>query len=171
MVKKRCDSMKMIPTDFYSFTEIGGVGEMIYKAVRFPDYLPGFEFFAQFNDTLNSAVLFNNSASSRLNQYLNTIFGFLWENRSFCRIMLGPNGDMRFVERIKKLVDEKCSYIWREVSPQANERKYEMYNAFIINGCIGIVQKWLNGASEETPDRITDLAATIIINSVESCIA
>ena len=60
MVKKRCDSMKMIPTDFYSFTEIGGVGEMIYKAVRFPDYLPEYDasgmiqyatFRMQFSDT------------------------------------------------------------------------------------------------------------------------
>ena len=32
--------MKQIPTDFYTFTEIGGVGEMVYKAVRFPEYVP-----------------------------------------------------------------------------------------------------------------------------------
>lgn len=32
--------MKQIPTEFYTFTEIGGVGEMVYKAVRFPEYVP-----------------------------------------------------------------------------------------------------------------------------------
>ncbi|MBQ3431962.1 MAG: CGNR zinc finger domain-containing protein [Clostridia bacterium] len=31
--------MKAIPTEYYTFTEIGGVGEMIYKAVRFPEYV------------------------------------------------------------------------------------------------------------------------------------
>ena len=31
--------MKKLPVDFFSFTEIGGVGEMIYKAVRFPEYV------------------------------------------------------------------------------------------------------------------------------------
>jgi hypothetical protein len=36
--------MKRIPTDLYSFTEIGGVGEMIYKAVRFPEYLPEYDY-------------------------------------------------------------------------------------------------------------------------------
>lgn len=30
--------MKQIPTEFYSLTEICGVGEMIYKALRFPEY-------------------------------------------------------------------------------------------------------------------------------------
>lgn len=32
--------MKQIPTEHYTFTEIGGIGEMIYKAVRFPEYIP-----------------------------------------------------------------------------------------------------------------------------------
>ena len=31
--------MKELPVDFFSFTEIGGVGEMIYTAVRFPEYV------------------------------------------------------------------------------------------------------------------------------------
>ena len=32
--------MKQISTDSYTFTEIGGVGEMIYKAVQSPGYVP-----------------------------------------------------------------------------------------------------------------------------------
>ena len=35
--------MKQLPTDFFSFTEIGGVGEMIYKAVRFPECVPEYD--------------------------------------------------------------------------------------------------------------------------------
>lgn len=31
--------MKKIPKDFLTFTEIGGIGEIIYKAVRFPEYV------------------------------------------------------------------------------------------------------------------------------------
>ena len=32
--------MKQLPTEMFTITEIGGVGEMVYKAVRFPEYLP-----------------------------------------------------------------------------------------------------------------------------------
>ena len=35
--------MKYIPTEFYSITEIGGVGEMVYKAVRFPECVPEYD--------------------------------------------------------------------------------------------------------------------------------
>lgn len=32
--------MKKLPVDNLSFVEIGGVGEMIYRAIRFPEYVP-----------------------------------------------------------------------------------------------------------------------------------
>ncbi len=35
--------MKKLPVDFLSFTEIGGVGEMIYTAVRFPAYVAEYD--------------------------------------------------------------------------------------------------------------------------------
>ena len=42
--------MKQLPTDFLSFTEIGGVGEMIYTAVRFPAYV------AEYNHCVNPVI-------------------------------------------------------------------------------------------------------------------
>lgn len=35
--------MKQITTDFFSITEIGGVGKMVYKAVRFPECVRGYD--------------------------------------------------------------------------------------------------------------------------------
>lgn len=35
--------MKQLPVDFLGFTEIGGVGEMIYTAVRFPAYVAEYD--------------------------------------------------------------------------------------------------------------------------------
>ena len=35
--------MKKLPVENLGFTEIGGVGEMIYRAVRFPEYVPEYD--------------------------------------------------------------------------------------------------------------------------------
>lgn len=35
--------MKKLPAENLSFVEIGGVGEMIYRAVRFPEYIPDYD--------------------------------------------------------------------------------------------------------------------------------
>ena len=103
--------------------------------------------------------------------YLTAIFSFLGDNRDFCKIMLGPRGDMQFVEKIKSLVDERCSHIWRSSMPKADPGRAGMYNAFIINGCIGIIQKWLDEPERSGPEEISQLAATIILASVRPVIA
>ena len=35
--------MKRLPVENLGFVEIGGVGEMIYRAVRFPEYIPDYD--------------------------------------------------------------------------------------------------------------------------------
>lgn len=34
---------KQLPADYFTLTEIGGVGEMVYRAVRFPEYVPEYD--------------------------------------------------------------------------------------------------------------------------------
>ena len=102
--------------------------------------------------------------------YLHAIFSFLGENRDFCRIMLGPHGDMQIVAHVKQRVDAQCSCIWQLLAPETDPQRYAMYNAFIINGCIGLIQEWLSGRSGLTEESITELSATIILASVGPCI-
>ena len=126
------------------------------------------EFFVHFSEVLHNTIPLKES----IYPYLNAIFSVLGENRSFCKIMLGPYGDMQFVEQIKLLVSETCSHIWREAAPGADSGKFEMYNAFIINGCIGIFQKWLDDAEHGgSPEEISQLAATIIHASLRPSIS
>ena len=45
--------------------------------------------------------------------YLHAIFSFIDDNRSFCRIMLSPHGDMQFVELVKERIDRQCRFFWQ----------------------------------------------------------
>lgn len=121
------------------------------------------DFFDAFSRTLHEGVPHGEAAYHYL---LGAIFAFLEENASFCRIMLGPNGDMQFVERVKALVDDTISYFWQMKASRADPAKYEMYNVFIINGCIGLIQEWLSGESGLTEENVTALTAAIILASV-----
>lgn len=131
------------------------------------------DFLQNFVETLQGMLpLQTNAIQDIAYLYLGAVFSVLGENREFCKIMLGPNGDMQFVEQIKKLVSDTCSHIWYEAAPGADSAKFEMYNAFIINGCIGIFQKWLDGGeASETPEEISQLAATIIHASLRPSIS
>ncbi|MBR4549088.1 MAG: TetR/AcrR family transcriptional regulator C-terminal domain-containing protein [Oscillospiraceae bacterium] len=125
------------------------------------------DFFAQFDRTLSEHPV---RGSEDGYPYLHAIFSFLDENRDFCRIMLGPHGDMKFVDRVKQRVDAQCSFIWQLLAPETAPERYAMYNAFIINGCIGLIQEWLSGRSGLTEENVTELAAMVILASVGPCI-
>ena len=121
------------------------------------------DFFAQLDRTLSENPV---RGSEDGYPYLHAIFSFLGENRDFCRIMLGPHGDMKFVDRVKQRVDAQLSFIWQLLAPETERARFAMYNAFIINGCIGLIEEWLSGRSGLTEESVTELAATIILASV-----
>lgn len=124
------------------------------------------DFFRQFSQILADVP----PSEQMAYDYLRAIFTALGENRDFCRIMLGPHGDMQFVERIKLLVDERCSGFWRSAARETDEERFELYNAFIIHGCIGMIHKWLEGRVNGTPEEISRLAAAVILSSARSTI-
>ena len=127
------------------------------------------EFFAQFDAKLSETT--PKLEADEGHPYLTAIFSFLAENRDLCRIMLGRNGDMQFVERVKRLVDERCSYLWRALIPEGDTRRFKLYNAFVINGCVGLIQQLVEEKSPFTPTDIADLTATIVLESVRPCMA
>ena len=124
-------------------------------------------FFEQFDQTLRETDLTDDRQPY---PYIHAIFSFLGENRDFCRIMLVPHGDMQFVERVKNRVDAQCSAFWELLAPGNDRKRYAMYNAFIINGCVGLIQEWLGGGTGLTEDSITELTAKIVLASVGPCI-
>ena len=135
------------------------------------------DFFEQFDRTLNSEnrpalesggfSVFDGEGTP----YLHTVFSFIDDNCDFCRIMLSPHGDMEFVDQVKSMVDDTISYFWRVKGHDADPARYEMYNVFIINGCIGLIRKWLDDNDSTGPEEMAQLAAAIILASVNSCIS
>ena len=134
------------------------------------------EFFDQFDRTLseNSPALDEDGfpvLDAESAPYLHAIFSFVDENRSFCRIMLSPHGDMKFVELVKERIDRQCRFFWQLLAPGADEAQSGMYNAFLINGLIGLIREWVNDRRDLSVESISELTATLILASVGPCIA
>ena len=103
--------------------------------------------------------------------YLHAIFSFIDDNRSFCRIMLSPHGDMKFVELVKERIDRQCRFFWQLLAPGADEAQSGIYNAFLINGLIGLIREWVNDRRDLSVESISELTATLILASVGPCIS
>ena len=60
-----------------------------------------------------------------------------------CRILLGSNGDMAFVEKMKSIVETKCSRIWKDAVPEMSDQDAAALDSFLIGGVLSTVQAWV----------------------------
>ena len=106
------------------------------------------------------------------------VFQLVKENSDMVSILIGQNGDINFVNRLKDIVREKCLKDWMELfRPGAgggrqtsrssqntllDDSAFEAYYSFTVTGCIGLVQYWLDSGLKETPEQLASLVEQII---------
>ena len=118
--------------------------------------------FQEFNGILDKN--FPPGSSSSLHFVLEDIFSFLDANRKIARILLGPHGDLAFVNRMKEMVRQRLICLQTQDAPLSDS--FDYYYAFITSGCIGLIQSWLNRESPEPPDRIVSLVEKMILQGL-----
>ena len=77
-------------------------------------------------------------------------------------ILLGENGDLNFLNRLKQLIRDKCLHDWMEVFRAGNPAIFDAYFSFIVSGCVGLVQYWLKTGMKETPQQLARLTEQVI---------
>ena len=122
-------------------------------------------FFIDFNDVLNGKEL---NSSDELYPYLVEIFSFLEKNSDMCRIFFSENCDMKFFNNIKALVNDRCFTINMAASQKIDNQRAALCNAFVVNGCVGLMQRWLDDDFAETPEEISQILLNIITCGVNS---
>ena len=94
--------------------------------------------------------------------YFARFFSILDANRDLALALLGPNGDMAFVERIEHLLSEKFLITSQFLS---NNRDAGYAYAFCLNGCVGMIKSWLSRPSHESPETMAELTYHLIDNT------
>ena len=97
----------------------------------------------------------------------NEIYSLVYDNADLIEILLGENGDLNFVNRLKQLIREKCLKDWMEVFRSGNAAAFDAFFSFIVSGCIGLVQYWLQTGLKETPQQMAKLTEQIITQGIE----
>lgn len=111
------------------------------------------EFHAILDRTLNpeSGVLSHNT--------LLEIFSFLERHLELARVMMGPHGDLTFVNRMKDLVKDRIYSILE--SQQATE-DYPYIESFIVSGFVGVIEAWLNHPAPPSPREMDALCRRMV---------
>lgn len=110
------------------------------------------KFNAAFKKFLKETADYDNTMS-----FFIFVFEFVKDNSAMFKILLGPDGDYSFIEKFKKAIENDQALI----DPIVGKVRSDYLMPFIISGCIGAIQKWLEddmkASSEDMATFITEL--------------
>lgn len=116
------------------------------------------ELFVEFYDIIDR-TLTPDSAIHSPETPLSEIFSFLERHRDVARVMMGPHGDLSFVNRLKGLVQERLDHILTSGQNACDSCYIE---AFAVSGCIGVIDTWLNQPAPPSPEAMAAVCGKLL---------
>ena len=90
-------------------------------------------------------------------QIFKDVYELVQKNSEIVGILMGDHGEWNFVNRLNQLLRAKCQRDWSEHFRAESPELFDTYYAFIISGCMGLVQYWLENGMKETPGELAEL--------------
>ena len=97
--------------------------------------------------------------------FMCTFFSYANEHQETLSALLGKHGDLAFLNYMKGIVQERMHFIWEKNKYRTDN--FEYYSAFIISGCLGLVEKWVQNGFEESPEDMAKMAAKMILQGIQ----
>lgn len=118
-------------------------------------------------------TFFSNNSDSleeEADHFFISLFTYMKENSELITVLLGPNGDPSFIERLENMVRDKCLNEWIVKYNVVNSKEFEYYYAFMVTGCIGLIRLWLNTEMVESPEEMARILERFLIRGATSVI-
>lgn len=118
------------------------------------------ELFREFNDILERDLAGTGSTPVISRPVLLDLFVFLGRNRDLSRVLIGPHGDLAFLNRLKDLVKEKLRMMMDNA--ECSVEHFDYLYSFMVSGCIGVIECWLNQETPASPEEIADYCSALL---------
>ena len=118
-------------------------------------------------EEMERAVREHSIKEDSTSRFIEDIFRVLNENREISRALIGPHGDLGFVRRIEKLLEENSSEFLAQLFPErVQDMKY--FYSYCLNGCLGFVKTWLEDGEAKPPEYAADLTFRMVVSSMKA---
>lgn len=78
--------------------------------------------------------------------------------------MMGPHGDIAFINRLKDLVKER---IYHNLARKQTDCEYDYAEAFAVSGCIGVVETWLHHPAPLPPEKMAKICCNMLVQGLD----
>ena len=119
------------------------------------------DMFRQFNGILERNTP-SGEITERPSRLILELFSFIRENADLAQILMGPNGDIQFLNQLREVFRDRILEPQSRTLRLENERDFTYWYAFIIEGCLGIIKAWLENGTDLSPKEAADLTEKFI---------
>ena len=122
------------------------------------------EIILKFEEALNSYSVDGETSPQTI---MCKAFEIIKENADFCTCLLSNTGEMTFFNKLKTIIRDGCFQYWTELfSKPKKVETFDYFFNFMLYGCIGIIESWLNSGLKESPQEMAQLASKVMLNGV-----
>lgn len=94
------------------------------------------------------------------------LYPMVQKNSDIISLLMGQNGDLSFVNRLQAILRERFVKHWQNLNDWGDPDSLEAYSSFIVTGCIGVVQYWLDSGMREDPEHMAALTEHFILKGI-----
>ena len=124
------------------------------------------EIFEKFNDILDNYE--PKIETDSLFPLIVEVFNLLADKAELAKVLISKNGDAIFLDKLKKLLRDKCLVNVKKLLKIKNEDEFQYYYDYIIAGCTGLFDSWLAGGMKETPVEMAGYTEKFIMEGAKT---
>lgn len=170
--KSLIDLMKKKPMSEITVKEITALAE-VNRGTFYSHYQDIYDMVEKIEneifEELDKVIIYRGSEdiNTRLQRIYRELFTYLAENAEMCTVLLGENGNISFLKRLKTVIKGKILANWAELFNEGKSDYFEAYSTFIVGGCVSLIQEWLEQGLVEKPEQMAILSYNIVARGSE----
>lgn len=108
-----------------------------------------------FNDVSTSVIPNINDIDHMTRQ----LFEVIEKNIDLCCVLFSENGDKMFLKRIMDFSRDVSLASWKQQHPEISSMRLEYLYAFVVSGCVAVIEEWVRSGMKETPFELGQIAS------------
>lgn len=83
-------------------------------------------------------------------------------NANLVSILIGENGDIKFLNKLNTVIREKCLNDWSFILKKQKLEHFDAYYSFLVGGCLSLLQYWFSNGMKQSPKELATITGTFL---------
>jgi AcrR family transcriptional regulator len=143
----------------------------INRGTFYTHFADPYDLLAQIENELMGEIIASIESSLKaedISGLLEEIFESIVRNAELCKVLFSDYGDKVFIRRVMMIARDRSVAEWKKVIPSVRDDQLELLYMFFANGCIAVIQHWLQSGMQESPSELAAFIEKISTHSLRA---